>query len=865
MKSQQTRNPVHPLKAPVAVKPRSAAHVHIRERRRCSIASSEALEHRLLMSTWTLTNTADDGGAGTLRYAVMHSAAGDTIRFDPTVFAPGNPQIITLQESPISISHDLSIDGPGAAALSLSGGGQTAVFHVNAGADVALSGLTVTQGGSDPYADGVPVGIFNYGILSVGECNFVDDPTAVFSFDGALAMFDSTASNNGTALECDGSNVSIAGCSFSGNLHTAIVCQSGLVGGSVNISDCTFSHNSGDTGGAIRMLASLGPANIIGCIFNANSAADGGAVYTTGLASISNSVFSNNSAIGFGGGLAIDGQTNDISYCTFSGNTAATGGGIADAAPGNVDVIDTTISQNTAAIGGGTAVVSPGLYGGTFTLTDCTVSQNFATTEGGGISGGYSPPLLTVNNTIVAANTRTGGIPSDLAATVTGSYNLIGTGGSGGLTNGVSGNIVGASPLLAPLGDYGGPMETMALLAGSPAHKAGSILLSVDAAGNPLLFDQRGMARSSPNTDIGAYEAQRPKPPIALFAAAGADQISLNWLAGSNFGPYNVYRGTTPGGEGAVPIAIGLPSTTFVDTGLKAGTTYYYQVSSANAAGESARTNEAFAAPLVPPPISFSKPASTLTLIQDPDHLHIDWTMGNLIGQFPIDGPDGQSINGNGVIGLDYTNGDPLPESLRLNGTLTISGLSGNNPMGGTSLDIEQSTVYISYATGPDPLAAILLFLKIGYDAGDWEGVPSPTDGAIISSSAQSNPGYMIGYADSADGIVAGQPANTIELKYTLAGDLRLAGTVNFADFATVVSNYGKPAMWDTGAVTYGNSVSAADFALVVANYGKQAQTTTAAAVDVAANVNAASVAPTLGGNEDGAAKRHGLRVALPR
>jgi hypothetical protein len=83
----------------------------------------------------------------------------------------------------------------------------------------------------------------------------------------------------------------------------------------------------------------------------------------------------------------------------------------------------------------------------------------------------------------------------------------------------------------------------------------------------------------------------------------------------------------------------------------------------------------------------------------------------------------------------------------------------------------------------------------------------------------------MIGYADSADGIVPGQPLNTIELKYTLGGDLNLTGLVNFASFAQLIANYGKPASWDGGALTYGATVSFADFALLVANYGKRAVT----------------------------------------
>jgi hypothetical protein len=173
-----------------------------------------------------------------------------------------------------------------------------------------------------------------------------------------------------------------------------------------------------------------------------------------------------------------------------------------------------------------------------------------------------------------------------------------------------------------------------------------------------------------------------------------------------------------------------------------------------------------------------------------------------------------------------------------LSGSFTIDGLQGTNPLANTTLEIGRSTVLIGYS-GADPIAAIKSYLQNGYNNGGWNGTASTSTGAITSAAARTNTGYMIGYADSADGVVAGQPANTIELKYTLGGDLNLSGTVNFADFALLVSNYGKPASWDGGAITYGATVSFADFALIVSNYGKSAvmsSMTASAAPSVSAN-----------------------------
>ncbi|MFO0960935.1 MAG: choice-of-anchor Q domain-containing protein, partial [Isosphaeraceae bacterium] len=81
--------------------------------------------------------------------------------------------------------------------------------------------------------------------------------------------------------------------------------------------------------------------------------------------------------------------------------------------------------------------------------------------------------------------------------------NLIGE--TDGSTGWVASDLTGTAdapidPLLAPLGDYGGPTWTMALLPGSPAINSGS------SSGTPST-DQRGKPRVG-GTDIGAFESQ---------------------------------------------------------------------------------------------------------------------------------------------------------------------------------------------------------------------------------------------------------------------------------------------------------------------------------------------------------------------
>jgi hypothetical protein len=91
-----------------------------------------------------------------------------------------------------------------------------------------------------------------------------------------------------------------------------------------------------------------------------------------------------------------------------------------------------------------------------------------------------------------------------------------------------------------------------------------------------------------------------PQPPVGLTATAGNSQASLNWVASTGATSYSVYRGTSAGGESATPIATGVTATTFVDTLLTNGVTYFYAVAAVNSAGTSALSSEASATPQQP-------------------------------------------------------------------------------------------------------------------------------------------------------------------------------------------------------------------------------------------------------------------------
>jgi len=241
-----------------------------------------------------------------------------------------------------------------------------------------------------------------------------------------------------------------------------------------------------------------------------------------------------------------------------------------------------------------------------------------------------------------------------------------------------------------------------------------------------------------------------------------------------------------------------------------------------------------------------------ISIFQDADHVHIDWTMNTIGGQILINDASGLTINGvggNDVVTLNFANGNPLPSIIHFNGTFTINGFTGSNPLAGKKLDIGQSTLYFNYAGSSSTASMIQQYIAGGYNGGAWNGVPTVSTGVITSAAAASGPTgvFGVGFADSADGVVVGQPANTVEVRYTVMGDANLDRVVNSGDAVILGRNYLVPGRtnWDQGNFNYDTTINSADSALLQKNWNASAT----GSVSPAASTPTKTAASTLAGS----------------
>ncbi len=519
--------------------------------------SVEILEGRWVPSTVTNLN---DAGVGSLRQAILDTPAGGTVDFQA-----GLTGTITLASGELLISRNLTIVGPGANALTISGNHASRVFDIPATSTVMISGLAIADGQAPNYQEGGGIynagtltvsgstiinsyafynsqgaggGISNIGILVITGSTFTGNYAAAGgaianSANGTVAVTHSTLTDNhalgfnGGAIASYGNALSVTDCTISGNSGGG--GGIGIGSGTVTIASSTLRDNAGGgilNGGTLTVIGSIVSHNSGGGINNqgtlivtdstlSDNTAGAGAGITNvgGTVTIARSILSGNSAGGDGGGIfyiGIRGSSLSITDSTFSGNSAGFGGG-GIFSTGTLTVTNSTFHGNfSGQFGSGGGIFN----GGTLTIANATFSGNASPVGGGGIANSGAGSL---QDTIVAGNTAPLG-PDVSGSVHSQGHNLIGNGTDGSGFDPT--DLVGTGdqpidPLLGPLQDNGGPTPTMALLPDSPAIDAG------DNAGAPT-WDQRGPGFPrivNGIIDIGAFEVQAVAPTITCAMA----------------------------------------------------------------------------------------------------------------------------------------------------------------------------------------------------------------------------------------------------------------------------------------------------------------------------------------------------------
>ena len=282
----------------------------------------------------------------------------------------------------------------------------------------------------------------------------------------------------------------------------------------LTVSRSRFVDNDASFGAGI---VSYGPLLVTESTFDGNTGSFAGAILNYGVGTVSHSTVVDNAVVGNGAGLRNEG-TLTVVGSTITGNVAqGNGGGISNT--GTLTVLGSTIAGNVAV----------------------------ATEGGGGIfSEGGS---VTLANNIVAGNFKVATTASDIEGagySSSSSFNLVGDAATaGGLSNGVSGNIVGVDwktvlendGTAVTLKNNGGVTQTILLATGSPAIDKGNGALLPSGT----TTDQRGVARTldltavanaagGDGTDLGAVEIVGSTQPAR--ASISRSSLTINEAGG---------------------------------------------------------------------------------------------------------------------------------------------------------------------------------------------------------------------------------------------------------------------------------------------------------------------------------------------
>jgi hypothetical protein len=393
----------------------------------------EALEDRALLSTFTVVNLADSG-PGSLRQAVLDANAtpgADLIRF-----AGGLQGTLALTSGELDITDDLTVLGPGADRLTVSGSNASRAFRISSSTDVNLNDLTIADGRASDVVFDSPQGPVTAGggILNLGgqltlahvalNNNWADGQAP-----GFLAL-------GGGVANLFGGSLAVTFSSFTGNravgdYHGAGGAISNDAGSTLTVESSTFAANqaaavvTGPTSGRLQGIGWGGAivtnggsqATVADSHFTENLArganarngnlfrgglGEGGALYVTPATALASFAASSLTVeySSFTGNQAVGGQGGDGGLGSLGGAGGSAHGGAITDLNSVLTVAHSTFTDNHATAGAG----GPGSFGGTG-----GTAQGGAIEIGSNSLLGSPPPVLNASDVTFQGNQATGG------------------------------------------------------------------------------------------------------------------------------------------------------------------------------------------------------------------------------------------------------------------------------------------------------------------------------------------------------------------------------------------------------------------------------------------------------------------------
>jgi predicted outer membrane repeat protein len=291
-----------------------------------------------------VVRTLKDDGPGSLRQAVEQ--ANRVPGANAVTFAPGLSGTIALTGGPITVCSPVSIEGPGAGVIAVSGRSAGRVFEAAGGAYLRLSGLTVRDGRA----------ILGGGLLV--------NPGAEAEVAGCV-FADNVADAEGGAIFSAEARLTVTGSTFTGNaaLDGAGVYPDAT---SFRVTGSTFAGNRAFYGGA-GVFVFGAPAVVDRCSFLGNQSADAALSFThtvvaggaAGKSLVTNSLVVGNVSPGAGSILVADLADADIVNCTVTGNIGGVISGAGISALSGISGPSVTTVTNSIVWGNGSFAPAP--------------------------------------------------------------------------------------------------------------------------------------------------------------------------------------------------------------------------------------------------------------------------------------------------------------------------------------------------------------------------------------------------------------------------------------------------------------------------------------------------------------------------